>query len=56
MIKRRHLRTKSIKLLVLDEADEMLRQGFKEQVYEVYRFLPPATQVHVQWKWSYHYY
>jgi len=31
--------------LVLDEADEMLSKGFKEQIYEVYRFLPPATQV-----------
>ncbi|XP_074000009.1 eukaryotic initiation factor 4A-III [Rhodnius prolixus] len=45
MIKRRTLRTRSIKVLVLDEADEMLNKGFKEQIYDVYRFLPPATQV-----------
>lgn len=45
MIRRRSLRTRSIKLLVLDEADEMLNKGFKEQIYDVYRFLPPATQV-----------
>eukprot|EP00274_Cyanoptyche_gloeocystis_P004286 CAMPEP_0196659886 /NCGR_PEP_ID=MMETSP1086-20130531/36960_1 /TAXON_ID=77921 /ORGANISM="Cyanoptyche gloeocystis , Strain SAG4.97" /LENGTH=405 /DNA_ID=CAMNT_0041994029 /DNA_START=62 /DNA_END=1279 /DNA_ORIENTATION=+ len=45
MIKRRCLRTRSIKLLVLDEADEMLGRGFKEQIYDVYRYLPPATQV-----------
>lgn len=45
MIKRRHLRTRSIKLLVLDEADEMLNQGFKQQIYDVYRYLPPLTQV-----------
>jgi ATP-dependent RNA helicase len=45
MIKRRHLRTRQIKMLVLDEADEMLSQGFKEQIYDVYRHLPPSTQV-----------
>jgi DEAD/DEAH box helicase len=45
MIRRRTLRTRSIKLLILDEADEMLNKGFKEQIYDVYRYLPPATQV-----------
>ncbi|KAJ3116875.1 Eukaryotic initiation factor 4A-III [Phlyctochytrium bullatum] len=45
MIKRRHLRTQHIKMLVLDEADEMLSRGFKEQIYDVYRYLPPSTQV-----------
>jgi len=45
MISRRHLRTRNIKMLVLDEADEMLSRGFKEQIYDVYRYLPPATQV-----------
>jgi ATP-dependent RNA helicase len=45
MIRRRSLRTRSIKMLILDEADEMLSQGFKEQIYDVYRHLPPATQV-----------
>ncbi|RXG53055.1 Eukaryotic initiation factor 4A-III [Armadillidium vulgare] len=45
MIRRRTLRTRSIKMLVLDEADEMLNKGFKEQIYDVYRYLPPATQV-----------
>jgi len=45
MIKRRNLRTRSIKMFILDESDEMLNKGFKEQIYDVYRFLPPATQV-----------
>lgn len=44
MIKRRALRTRDIKMLVLDEADEMLSKGFKEQIYDVYRYLPPETQ------------
>jgi ATP-dependent RNA helicase len=45
MIQRRSLRTRNIKMLVLDEADEMLNRGFREQIYDVYRYLPPATQV-----------
>lgn len=32
-------------MLVLDEADELLNQGFKDQIYDIYRYLPPATQV-----------
>jgi hypothetical protein len=35
----------NIKTLVLDEADEMLNKGFKEQIYDIYRYLPPETQV-----------
>ncbi|OMJ75767.1 hypothetical protein SteCoe_25034 [Stentor coeruleus] len=44
MIRRRHLRTRSIKIMVLDEADEMLNRGFKDQVYDIYRYLPFNTQ------------
>ncbi|KAJ4124632.1 RNA helicase [Fusarium oxysporum] len=40
MIRRRHLRTRHIKMLVLDEADELLNKGFREQIYDVYRYLP----------------
>ncbi|BFZ54596.1 RNA helicase [Savitreella phatthalungensis] len=45
MIRRRNLRTRKIKMLVLDEADELLNKGFKEQIYDVYRYLPTGTQV-----------
>ena len=83
MIKRKALQTRGIKMLVLDESDEMLNKGFKEQVgsicsgprcqmgllagggvaaigdpyalvahcaptlqiYDIYRYLPPTTQV-----------
>lgn len=45
MIRRRNLRTRGIKMLVLDEADEMLSKGFKEQLYDIYRYLPPGVQV-----------
>ncbi|GAB2266085.1 hypothetical protein Dimus_001112, partial [Dionaea muscipula] len=28
-----------------DESDEMLSRGFKDQIYDVYRYLPPELQV-----------
>jgi len=45
MISRRTLNTRNIKMLVLDEADEMLSRGFKDQIYDIYRYLPHSTQV-----------
>jgi ATP-dependent RNA helicase len=45
MIQRKNLRTRNIKMLIIDEADEMLNKGFKEQIYDIYRYLPPSTQV-----------
>jgi ATP-dependent RNA helicase len=45
MINRKALKTKSIKLLILDEADEMLANNFKNQIYELYRYLPPVQIV-----------
>jgi translation initiation factor 4A len=45
MIKRGALRTDTTRILCLDEADEMLSQGFKDQIYEIFQMLPPETQV-----------
>jgi ATP-dependent RNA helicase len=45
MIHRRNLCTRNIKMLILDEADELPNKGFKGQIYDVYRYLPPSTQV-----------
>jgi translation initiation factor 4A len=45
MIRRKCLDTKHIKLIILDEADEMLSQGFKEQVYNIFQFLSNNIQV-----------
>jgi ATP-dependent RNA helicase len=45
MVKRQHLRTGRVAMLVLDEADEMLGRGFKDQIYDIYRHLPAALQV-----------
>jgi len=32
-------------MFTLDEADELLNQGFRDQIYDVYRYLPPGIQV-----------
>lgn len=45
MITRKVLRTNDIKLFVLDEADEMLSRGFKDQIQDVFRKLPSDVQV-----------
>ena len=45
MIRQKCLLTRSVKMLVIDEADEMFNKGFKEQIYDIYRYLPPSTQV-----------
>ena len=45
MMRRNHIQSKSIKLIILDEADEMLSTGFKEQVYNIFQFLNKDVQV-----------
>jgi superfamily II DNA/RNA helicase len=45
MIKRRHLSTDQLKLVILDEADEMLSTGFREQMHHFFKFVRPEVQV-----------
>jgi len=45
MIQRNALKTDNIKIFVLDEADEILSRGFKEQIYDVFKSLPNDVQV-----------
>jgi ATP-dependent RNA helicase len=45
LIRRGAFKTAHLKIMVLDEADEMLIAGFKEQIYDIYRYLPDTTQV-----------
>jgi translation initiation factor 4A len=45
MMRRDRIGSKNIKLIILDEADEMLSAGFKEQVYNIFQFLNPEVQV-----------
>ncbi|MFO0007082.1 MAG: DEAD/DEAH box helicase, partial [bacterium] len=41
----RNIVAKDISILVLDEADEMLSSGFKEQVYNIFQYLNNNVQV-----------
>ena len=45
LIRRGKLNYKDIKLMILDEADEMLSIGFKEQVYEIFQYLNNDIQI-----------
>jgi translation initiation factor 4A len=45
MITRQALSLADVKIFVLDEADEMLSRGFKDQIYDVFQQLPPSVQV-----------
>ena len=45
MLRRNKITNKSIKLIILDEADEMLSSGFKDQVYNIFQYLNTDVQV-----------
>jgi len=45
MLKRGKLYKKDLSLLIIDEADELLSAGFKEQVYNIFQFMPSNIQV-----------
>jgi translation initiation factor 4A len=45
MLKRGIINPDTIRMLVLDEADEMLSAGFKDQVYNIFQFLSADIQV-----------
>jgi len=45
MMRRNHIVSKDINLLVLDEADEMLSVGFKDQIYNIFQYLNSDVQV-----------
>lgn len=44
LIRRRYLETSYVKILVIDEADEMLSVGFKDQIQDIFRSLPETVQ------------
>jgi superfamily II DNA/RNA helicase len=45
MLKKGFLNPTNLKNIVIDEADEMLSQGFKDQIYEIFQYLPDKAQV-----------
>ena len=45
MINRQALKLENLKNVILDEADEMLSRGFKDQIYDIFKFIPEEAQV-----------
>jgi translation initiation factor 4A len=45
LIGRQALKLNHLLFLVLDEADEMLSRGFRDQIYDIFQELPPKVQV-----------
>jgi len=45
MFRRKYLSGRDIKILVLDEADEMLSTGFKESIYNIFQFTNENIQI-----------
>ena len=45
IIRRKYLDTKHLSILVLDEADEMLSSGFKEQMSKILNYMPEKIQI-----------
>ena len=45
MLLKKHIFTQHIQTLVIDEADEMLSQGFQEIIHNIFNFIPKTTQV-----------
>jgi len=45
MMRRKYIARDAIRLVILDEADEMLSTGFKEQIYNIFQFMPNNIQI-----------
>ena len=45
MMRRSRISCKNIKLVILDEADEVLSSGFKDQVYNIFQYFNSTIQV-----------
>jgi translation initiation factor 4A len=44
LLQERSIRSEDIELFILDEADEMLSRGFKEQVQQIFSYMPERIQ------------
>ena len=45
MFRRKYLNSNTLQILVIDEADEMLSSGFKEQMYKIFQYTPNEIQI-----------
>ena len=58
MIRRKYLKTQHLNLMILDEADELLSHGFKDQIYKIFQFHNDEiflNQNHLQDKFYYNF-
>jgi len=45
MIRRKRIHMETVRLFILDEADEMLSGGFKDQIYDIFQYFNQNVQV-----------
>jgi translation initiation factor 4A len=45
MFRRKYIKGNDIRIMVLDEADEMLSHGFKDKIHQIFQFMPTDLQV-----------
>lgn len=45
MFCRKYIKGNDIRVMVLDEADEMLSHGFKDKIYQIFQYMPTELQV-----------
>lgn len=45
MLRRNILKVNKLKMIVIDEADEMFSQGFQEQIYKIFQYMPQDVQI-----------
>ena len=45
MIRRKYLKVNNINILIVDEADEMLSAGFKDQMYKIFQYMNDSIQI-----------
>lgn len=45
LLQKKHVTTSNVKMVVLDEADEMLSRGFTEQIVSIMKFMNPDIQI-----------
>lgn len=45
MMKKNFFKTDYLRIFVMDEADEMLSRGFKQQIQDIFKYLPGDVQI-----------
>lgn len=45
MMKKGHINAEHLRVFILDEADEMLSRGFKNQIQDIFKYLPGDIQI-----------